>query len=70
MAATATWTGATMTPVAFLLFAREATGSFASAGLVLGALTAGGALLAPTTAGGSSTAAGPTAPCSGSPCLA
>jgi MFS family permease len=47
VAATTTWIGATMTPVAFLLFAREATGSFASAGLVLGALTAGAGLLAP-----------------------
>jgi hypothetical protein len=36
-----------MAPVAFLPFAREATGSFAGAGLVLGALTAGGGLFAP-----------------------
>jgi hypothetical protein len=34
LGATATWIGVTMTPVAFLLFAREATGSYASAGLV------------------------------------
>src|SRR5688572_19973943 len=47
LAGVTTWTGATMAPVAFLLFAREVTGSFASAGLVLGALTAGGGLLAP-----------------------
>jgi MFS family permease len=47
LAAIASWVGATMTPVAFLLFAREATGSFSSAGLVLGALTAGGGLFAP-----------------------
>lgn len=37
----------TMTPVAFVLFARAATGSFASASLVLGALTAGGLVFAP-----------------------
>ena len=37
----------TMTPVAFVLFAREATGSFATAGLVLGASTAGGLGLGP-----------------------
>jgi MFS family permease len=34
--------GNTMTPVAFVLFARAATGSFASASLVLAASTAGG----------------------------
>jgi MFS family permease len=33
--------GNTMTPVAFVLFARAATGSFASASLVLAASTAG-----------------------------
>ena len=37
----------TMTPVAFVLFARGATGSFATAGLVLGASTAGGLALGP-----------------------
>src|SRR3954447_8937174 len=47
VAVTATWVGATMTPVAFLLFAREATGSYAGAGLVVGALSAGGAVFAP-----------------------
>jgi MFS family permease len=47
LAATATWVGNTMTPVAFLLFARTATGSYSGAGLVVGALTAGSALLAP-----------------------
>jgi MFS family permease len=38
---------ATMTPVAFVLFAREATHSFASASLVLAASTAGGLLFGP-----------------------
>lgn len=37
----------TMTPVAFVLFARAATGSFASASLVLAASTAGGLLFGP-----------------------
>jgi MFS family permease len=37
----------TMTPVAFVLFARAATHSFASASLVLGASTAGGLLFGP-----------------------
>ncbi|MEP6952700.1 MAG: hypothetical protein ABI950_01410 [Solirubrobacteraceae bacterium] len=37
----------TMTPVAFVLFAREATGSFATASLVLAAATVGGLLSAP-----------------------
>jgi len=40
-------TAATMTPVAFVLFAREATHSFATASLVLAASTAGGLLVAP-----------------------
>jgi MFS family permease len=39
--------GNTMTPVAFVLFARAATGSFASASLVLAASTAGGLVLGP-----------------------
>ena len=39
--------GNTMTPVAFVLFAREATGSFASASLVLAASTAGGLVFGP-----------------------
>jgi MFS family permease len=47
LAATLTWVGFAMTPVAFLLFARTATGSYAGAGLVVGALSAEGALLAP-----------------------
>jgi MFS family permease len=47
LAATATWVGITMTPVAFLLFARTATGSYSGAGLVVGALSAGSALFAP-----------------------
>ena len=38
---------ATMTPVAFVLFARAATGSYASASLVLAASTAGGLVLGP-----------------------
>src|SRR3954453_20993723 len=37
----------TMAPVGFVLFARNATGSFGTAGLVLAASTAGGLLLAP-----------------------
>jgi MFS family permease len=37
----------TMTPVSFVLFARQATGSFATASLVLAAFTAGKLLLAP-----------------------
>jgi MFS family permease len=37
----------TMTPVAFVLFARAATGSFASASRVLAASTAGGLLFGP-----------------------
>jgi MFS family permease len=36
-----TWTAGTMTPVAFVLFAREVTGSYARAGLVLAALSLG-----------------------------
>ncbi|MGH2893072.1 MAG: hypothetical protein ACRDPM_07365 [Solirubrobacteraceae bacterium] len=39
--------GNTMTPVGFVLFARAATGSFASASLVLAASTAGGLLFGP-----------------------
>jgi MFS family permease len=39
--------GNTMTPVAFVLFARAATGSFASASLVLAASTAGGLTFGP-----------------------
>jgi MFS family permease len=39
--------GNTMTPVAFVLFARAATGSFASASLVLAASTAGGLAFGP-----------------------
>lgn len=38
---------ATMIPVSFVLFARQATGSFASASLVLAAFTAGRLLVAP-----------------------
>jgi MFS family permease len=37
----------TMTPVSFVLFARHATGSFATASLVLAAATTGGIMLAP-----------------------
>ena len=37
----------TMAPVSFVLFAHRATGSFASASLVLAASTAGGLLAAP-----------------------
>jgi MFS family permease len=37
----------TMTPVAFVLFARSVTHSFASASLVLAASTAGGLLFGP-----------------------
>jgi MFS family permease len=39
--------GNTMTPVAFVLFARATTGSFASASLVLAASTAGGLIFGP-----------------------
>ena len=39
--------GNTMTPVAFVLFAHAATGSFASASLVLAASTAGGLAFGP-----------------------
>lgn len=39
--------GNTMTPVAFVLFARAATGSFASASLVLAASTVGGLVFGP-----------------------
>jgi MFS family permease len=41
------WTAQTMMPVAFVLFVREVTGSFGSAGVVLGALSLGAALFAP-----------------------
>src|SRR3954470_21976361 len=37
----------TMAPVSFVLFARAATGSFASASAVLAASTAGGLIFAP-----------------------
>ena len=40
-------TAVTMAPVSFVLFAHRATGSFASASLVLAAATAGGVLAAP-----------------------
>jgi hypothetical protein len=48
----------TMTPVAFVLFARDATHSFARASLVLAAATAGGLLSGPC-AGDSSTVSAP-----------